>query len=33
MNSMNIGSHSAKWAETPYFYCGPSGQNKNERKG
>ena len=33
MNSSNIGWDSTKRAETPYFHCGPSGQNKNERKG
>ena len=32
MNSINNGWDSAKRAETPYFHCGPSGQNENERK-
>ena len=29
----NIGWDSTKQAEKLYFHCGPSGQNKNERKG
>ena len=33
MNSINIGWHSTKWAEMPYFHCDPSGQNEDERKG
>ena len=33
MNSINNGWVSMKRAETPYFHCGPSGQNKTERKG
>ena len=33
MNSINNGWDSTKLAETPYFHCRPSVQNKNERKG
>ena len=33
MNSITIGWNSTKQAETPYFHCGPSDQNDNERKG
>ena len=25
--------NSTKWAETPYFQCGPSSQNENKKKG
>ena len=32
-NSINNGRDSTKRAETPYFHCGPSSHNKNERKG
>ena len=32
MNSINNGWDSAKQAETPYFHCGPTSQNQNERK-
>ena len=33
MNSINNGWDSTERAETPYFHCGPSSQNENERKG
>ena len=32
MNSINNGWDSAKRGETSYFHCGPSSQNKTERK-
>ena len=32
-NSINNGWDSTKWEETPYFHCGPSSQNENEKKG
>ena len=33
MNSINNGWDSTKWEKTPYFHCGPSSQNENEKKG
>ena len=33
MNSINNGWDNTKWAEMPYFHCGPSGQNENKVKG
>ena len=32
MNSISIGWDSTKRAETPYFHCGPSGQNEKGEK-
>ena len=32
MNSINNGWDSTRLAETPYFHCGLSGQNENDRK-
>ena len=32
MNSINNDQDSTKRAKTTYFHCGPSNQNKNERR-
>ena len=33
INSINNDWNSTEQAKMPYFHCGPSNQNKNERKG